>query len=170
MFVQHADTPVRDRAPDAAGLGGAVDAEICIAAVLEQIERARPQRIGRATGLRIGIADEPRIGLGLPFDHLVRGAPGGPFLFDVDRRGAGKLQPRLADTHAVSHGLTGGGHQIQVVAAGQDQQLAHGILWFDRNHLRRGVIGGTRGKQRVGKGEGGQRTCDKLTAAHGGLL
>src|SRR6056297_2769832 len=89
----HADTAVRDRAPDGPWRRCPVDAEIGIPPVLEQVERPRAKRVAGAAGLYVIVVLELGIGLGLTFDHLVRGAPRGPLFLDVDGGGAGELQP-----------------------------------------------------------------------------
>jgi len=68
--------------PDAAGLGGAIDAEIRACRLEQDTRAARPSGLlwGRPA-CAVGVPDEPRIGFGFAFDHLVPWGARAPFPF-----------------------------------------------------------------------------------------
>ena len=142
MGVQHADATTGNRAADAAGLGGAVDAEICVDAVLEQIQGAGTKRVTGAAGLCVGVPDKAGVRLRVALNHIVCGTPRGPFFFHRDRRGAGEFQTRFADADAIAQCFSGGGYKVQIMTAWQNQQLSFLKRALDGHLLRGGIKGG----------------------------
>ena len=76
MFVQHADTTIGNCAANGVGLRRAMDTELRVFAILEQIQRARAKRAAEAAGHTTA---EGLIHFRLRAQHVSCGCPTGPF-------------------------------------------------------------------------------------------
>src|SRR6056297_272200 len=168
MGIDHADAAIGDRPSDGGGLIGAVDAVIGVAPVLEQVERARAERVFGSAGLYIAVAAKARIGLRVARDHLVGGPPRGPFPLDVDGGRAAEFQPRAPDADAVAARLAGGGDEIEEMRPRHHDQPSRRIPGREGHLLRRefrvDLRGSGRGGRQRGRGQRGEARYDEGTA------
>ncbi len=95
---------------------------------LAQIERARAERIGRATRHEAGQ-------IGLALDHFLRRMPVRPFRHLADALGARPGEPFAADADAVAHGLAVAEHEVEIGIGRVDDDGAGGLPGLEGHDL-----------------------------------
>ena len=124
LFIDHPHAAVRDALADAAGIRGAVDAQVGVGAVgAIKIERAGAEGVVGAAGHAGGVG---AVDLGLAPDHRLGGRPGRPDPLVAHVEGAADIALVPADADGIAPGAAAGQGPVEREFLGVDVDLAGG--------------------------------------------